>query len=405
MRKLLGKLGGAIAGPFLRVVPLLLLIPAAFLLALPEAARAQIWVSSGFTVTPGGLTETATCSTSAVNPNNPAQPPSAAAADYNQFVAYCKVTPSVGAVIHSAQCPAGSRGASGNPTAQCSVTFEPQRDVTYTVNSNHYYLFAVDPLGTVCGQPLFYEFCFSDPLGYYSMNPSAPDPWPAVPNYPTDTASIAENETCTAGGGTCTPQNIPYLYCLSGFTVFGVGICTDGIIARQSWPLAQTSAAYSCNLPTQETTVFKGWDVNQPSMADWEQTPSDSNGDSFVQKQIKEVSAGPAGDTCWFPGSAIALMTGIPPPPVNWFVNPDGTWGPDVVGWYANNPPAVSYYRAQGKAGCAFAAFQQMQMQCPDGEFHNYGPVNTLVGIIGATTVSSARSPAGGTGNLETRRF
>ena len=201
-------------------------------------------MSSEFTVAPDGNQEIATCSTSVVNPNNPAQPPPTAAADY-RFLAYCKVTPSVGAVIHSAQCPAGTPGASGNPTAQCSVTFEPQPNVTYTINSNHYLTFAVASLGTVCGQPLFYEFCFSDPLGYYSMNPSAPDPWPAVPVYPSANASNTVDETCGAGGGTCTPQNIPYQYCLSGFLGFGVPICTDSIYARQFWPLAQTSAIWT----------------------------------------------------------------------------------------------------------------------------------------------------------------
>ena len=134
MRKILGNFGNAFVGPLLHTVPLFLLISAAFYLALPENAHAQIWVSSGFTTSQDGTQEIATCSTSAVNPAT--GKPSPAAADYNLFYASCDVTPSTGAVITSPQCPSGSRGlapgssSSGNPTGQCSITFQPQPGIT-----------------------------------------------------------------------------------------------------------------------------------------------------------------------------------------------------------------------------------------------------------------------------------
>jgi hypothetical protein len=52
MRKLLGKLGGAIAGPLLRATALYFPISVAFFIVLPEITNAQVWVSSGFKADP-----------------------------------------------------------------------------------------------------------------------------------------------------------------------------------------------------------------------------------------------------------------------------------------------------------------------------------------------------------------
>ena len=380
---------------------LVFLLSAAFFLALPEAASAQIWVSSQFTVAPDGNREMATCSTSAAEPNNPAQPPSAAAADYNQFLAYCTVTPSSGAVITSSQCPSGNKAATGNPAGQCSVTFQPQPNITYTVNSSHYVSFIVEPWGTDCGEISPFEFypCYSDPLGYYSINPNASSPWPPMPTYPTDTASIAENETCAARGGTCTPQIIPSYYCPSVLTIFGFSICNGNYyIAPPIWPLARTSAVYSCNLPTKETTAFDGWDTadSLPSVGLWKQTVSDPGGDSFFGFEVQETDAGGAVDGCWFPNPDGVLPT-TTVTGGEWMVQDGNTWGDDLVG---SQPIAVAYYRAHNRVPCTITVHQQMQMRCSDDAWHNYGSVNTLQSIITATTVTSVR--AGGTA---TRRY
>ena len=249
----LGRLAVAAIGSFPHAATFFSVIFAAFFLAAPETAYAQIWVSSGFNVTPsspstpGGQTETATCSTSAVNPTT--NQPSPAAADYRTFLASCAVTPSTGDVITSVQCPGGSNGSVhnypyGNPTGQCSITFQPQPNVTYTLNSTHALEFNIDPLDTYCGQWLAPSgTCFSDPLGYYLMDPNAADPWPPLPTFPgtlpnsSAPAMNTVNETCSARGGVCAPQNLPYHYCKSG--VFG--ICGNSIFAPEYWDLAQTS--------------------------------------------------------------------------------------------------------------------------------------------------------------------
>jgi len=398
-------MGRTIAAPLLHAVTLFSLLFVAFILALPETVNAQIWVSSLFILTPGAQTETAACGTYAIDPTTGAT--LASAADYDTFLASCSVTPSDGTpVITSAQCPGGANGSalnfpSGNPLGMCAITFQPKNDVTYTLNSTHALTFNVDPYGTQCGQ-YDYSVCLSDPLGYYSMSPGAADPWPPMPTFPTDTASIEVDESCTQRGGTCTPQDIPSEYCGSTVTIFGITICTGTIIgAPPFWDLAQTSAQFSCNLPTNETTAFQGWDNadTQPSLGLWEQTDTDTNGDSFSGYQVQETSPTVGVDTCYFydpnlPGNA--PTTGITGG--NWTIGNNNTWGPDKVGW---KTAGVAYFRANNRVPCHATVYQQMQFYCTaDNFWHNYGPVNTLQITITATTVSSERA-----GVTDTRRY
>jgi hypothetical protein len=254
--------------------------------------------------------------------------------------------------------------------------------VTYTLNSTHALEFNLDPIGTDCGQFLL-AACFSDPLGYYAY------PWPAFPSYPNDTASISVDETCSARSGSCTPQNIPSEEEIS-FGVF--------IDAPEYWYLAQTSAAYSCNLPTQEATAFDGWDAadSEPSIGLWKQTVSDPSGDNFFGFQVQEADAGGGVDACWFPNPDGVVPTTTVTGGA-WMVQDGNTWGDDHVG---SLPSTVAYYRAHERVPCTITVHQQMQMRCSDDAWHNYGPVNTLQSIITATTVTSVR--AGGTA---TRRY
>jgi hypothetical protein len=259
MRKLLGQMGGTIAASLPRAITLFSLIFAASLLTVPDTASAQIWVTSGFmvtpstpvsasgiTFTPGSQNETAFCSTSAVNSTTGQT--SQASADYKTFLASCTLTPSAGTTIVSTQCPGGADGSVlnypyGNPTGQCSIVFQPQPNTTYTVTSTHALEFNLDPYGTACGQ-WQNTACFSDPLGYYSMNPGASNPWPPMPTYPGVSSNVSllaindVNETCNERGGTCTPQNIPSEYCVT--SIFG-SICTNSINAPEYWYLAHTS--------------------------------------------------------------------------------------------------------------------------------------------------------------------
>jgi hypothetical protein len=405
MRTTLGSSGGT-SRPFLRAAIFSLLILAAFSLTPPQTANAQIWVSSGFRVAPDNVQEIAYCNTSAADPSTLALTP--AAADYNQFAAACKVTPSTGSVITSTECPTGDpfnnptgSPATGNPTGECDILFTPQPGVTYTINSTHALWFNIDPYGTSCGQ---WEntTCFSDPLGYYSMNPSASNPWPAEPVYSSDQTSVSTDEPCSAVG-TCSPQGVPTEYCVSSFTLFGISFCTNAIDYDEPiWFLAKSSAQYTtCNIPEEaETPGFQGWDTAQieSTVGMWKQTLSDWNGDSFSNYQVQETAAADGEDTCYYDNPNYPGVT-----PMNsitggdWDVGGDNTWGPDYVGWLESG---VSYYRASERVPCGFTIYQQMQIMCSDNSWHNYGLVNTLQGSMSATTVTSVR--AGGTA---TRRY
>lgn len=151
----------------------------------------------------------------------------------------------------------------------------------------------------------------------------------------------------------------------------------------------------ACVLPTSETTGFDGWDPVDGSVGTWRQTITAPIGMTFSGNTLRESDAGGTSDTCWFPGSAAAKTSG--PTSGIWTVNPDNTWGDDLVGWTATG---VAYYRAHGRAPCGFTVHQQMTMMCPNGSFQNYGPVNNLASSFTATTVTSVR--AGGTA---TRRY
>ena len=62
------------------------------------------------------------------------------------------------------------------------------------------------PPGTVCGpqQPGLYEFCFSDPLGYFSFNLTAAisgtNPWPAQSEAEGDLRFVVYDPQSNAGG-------------------------------------------------------------------------------------------------------------------------------------------------------------------------------------------------------------
>jgi len=159
-----------------------------------------------------------------------------------------------------------------------------------------------------------------------------------------------------------------------------------------------TAQIEGCTFPTTEITAFQQWDPIQLTSSLWEQTISDTIGDNYSPGVVQEADAGGGVDTCYFAGSPFqnrTILTGG-----QWNVNSDNTWGPDNVGWLTQPLNAVTYYRTQGKAPCGFALYQQMQMQCPDNTWHNYGIVNTLQSNITTKTITSMR--AGGTA---TRRY
>jgi hypothetical protein len=187
-------------------------------------------------VTPGGQTETATCGTSAVNPTTSQNSP--AAAGYHLFAAGCNVTPSTGAAITSAQCPSTNLSgnptgspATGNPAGVCSIVFQPQPGVTYTINSKHalwfYPSFIFDGIpDPACPQgPPIHGICWWDPEGFYSFPVGR-----VLPSYSTQTASITQEVTGT-GVPQIVPSVVPYLP-------------GDNLAIAELWSLALSSAPW-----------------------------------------------------------------------------------------------------------------------------------------------------------------
>ena len=155
--------------------------------------------------------------------------------------------------------------------------------------------------------------------------------------------------------------------------------------------------------PTGETTAFTGWAETRGL---WEQTlkpPSNDPDFDFTGETVKETSVG-ARDTCYdgqFPFGQASLT------PHMWTVHDKVIWGPDGVGWGANQGSgggcAIEYYRCVKKTPCGFTLQQQMQISSPadKGAFVDFGPVNTLSSNIEGITLPFNKS---GLGNITSQR-
>jgi hypothetical protein len=273
MRKLLGKLGGgAIARPFPHAVTLFLLISASVFLALPEAANAQVWVSSGFKAGSDAQHITAYCSTSAVDPNTGQTSP--AATDYAMFSVLCYLTTSTGQTI--VVLPYGvpppysidglghpitwGYGVLGNPTALSSIEIQTQMGVTYTIHSYHQLNFIQIGIASPCPAPIIWTMnvppytvarddCSLDPEGFWSMPPVPVPTYGPEPNYSTTSTSIAKEVTGSmTGTGT-------YNVILDWDPAYNYLLWDGG-----PWPIATTSAVYtSCPTPKLTTMSPKTW--------------------------------------------------------------------------------------------------------------------------------------------------
>jgi hypothetical protein len=151
-----------------------------------------------------------------------------------------------------------------------------------------------------------------------------------------------------------------------------------------NWTLSFTLTP-DCDVPTGELTTWDGWNT---TFGQWKQTLVSGTGSSFAGLTVREMDAGGGVDSCYFKGSAVAEQTGLTGG--SWEVQDDNTWGDDDVGW---GPGAVTYYQLlQPRAPCGFTFHQQMQIACYDGSEQNYGPVNTLEGLIGENDITSMRA-------------
>jgi hypothetical protein len=155
--------------------------------------------------------------------------------------------------------------------------------------------------------------------------------------------------------------------------------------------------------PEGETTSFTGW---QETRGLWQQKlipPSDDRDFDFSGETVRETNVGSV-DTCYdskFPFGQATLT------PHTWTVHDKVMWGPDGVGWGANEGSgggcAIEYYRCVKKTPCGFLLQQQMQISSPadKGSFHNYGNVNLLSSFIEGTTLWGGKQ---GLGDITSKR-
>jgi peptidoglycan hydrolase-like protein with peptidoglycan-binding domain len=163
-----------------------------------------------------------------------------------------------------------------------------------------------------------------------------------------------------------------------------------GVAEAATWAALHAAAPGDHGLPAGETTTSRGWAGG--GVHRWQQRLQPFTR-SFRGCTVTEADPGGGSDTCHFPGSAFAPLTGVTGG--TWAVNGQNRWGDDFVGWFA---PAVTFYRANGRAPCRASFNQSMRVVRPSGDVQYR--VNALQMDIGATTVTSTRD-----GQSETRNF
>jgi hypothetical protein len=145
--------------------------------------------------------------------------------------------------------------------------------------------------------------------------------------------------------------------------------------------------------PTGEVTASNGWGSgNEATSHLWRQRLQPF-GTNFQGCEVTEADPGGGTDSCWFAGSSFGPFNAITGG--TWTVESNNYWGDDHVGWYT---PAVTYYRAQGRAPCTATFPQSMRVVRPSGNVEYTR--HMLSATIGTTTVSSTRQ-----GHTETKNW
>lgn len=136
------------------------------------------------------------------------------------------------------------------------------------------------------------------------------------------------------------------------------------------------------SIPTGETTLENAWSGLIPTAYKWRARLSGGN---FVGRQVQEANGGGDVDTCWYPESQYAAMTG--PSGGDWEVDSQNEYGDDTVGlhWLM-----VDYYRGAGRAPCQFETNQIMKINRPNTSSASYKTNRLKMGMT-ATTVWSHR--------------
>jgi hypothetical protein len=209
-------------------------------------------------------------------------------------------------------------------------------------------------------------------------------------------------EKAALSSGPCAGTVLPFARASYKWTATSAAGAVDFFSLQWTTPDGQSvedSDQLAELLPPSGTTAFRGWAsvLQAGTTGQWMQVIAPA-GIGYGGVTVQETDPGGGGpDTCWFAGSKFTPFTSITGG--LWTVHEDNSWGFDYVGWF---PPAVAYYRKNGRAPCGTTFPQQMQIQFTSGDtnFYDYGPVNTLGGSITSTTVSSIRA-----GHTRTRNW
>jgi hypothetical protein len=185
----------------------------------------------------------------------------------------------------------------------------------------------------------------------------------------------------------------------------GISICS---IVGTFFGTGGAGSLPGCLTPSSETTAVAGSVVGNVTVTAFDQTISDSAGDSFNGLVITEDNAANTTpvDTCWGSWSNKPKNTGVTIGPP-WTVGAGQVagepnhWGWDLVGWVTT---VVDYYRVQapahGKAlPCGFINYQALKIQCtPGGSTVIYTPTggNKLTGDIYSNEVKNCRNDISG---------
>ncbi len=208
--------------------------------------------------------------------------------------------------------------------------------------------------------------------GVFSLqatNPQDPKACGAVPN---NSESITiSGSGCNSGSGTWTNS--------------------DGSNGTASW----SSAA---SVPSGETSLFKTWDTHgYTTEARFGATVSSSNGELFGGRLVREQ--GSVSDGCWDSSSILKPVTQVDGASNTyagaWAVQPDNSYGDDMIGY---DPGAVLYYqqhRAQQKLSmpCVMSSQQEMQMQTGNKTWQAY-QTNAITVTLGSATLEVKRNNA-----------
>ncbi|NOT63377.1 MAG: hypothetical protein HOP19_24470 [Acidobacteria bacterium] len=234
---------------------------------------------------------------------------------------------------------------------------------------------------TQCNAEQQDRMCYGAPMSWYSVDPQSI-------SFSSDNTSAATIDS--NGFATAVDPGSANLFANWDTIGWNYNPYTSGCesYANSANPYT-TCAVQNCPVPTSETTIPVDWDNNVPTWYHWQQRlqPPPSS-ISFQGRRTYESSPNPGQDDCWFQGSARPIYNQVTNNSnQSWPVNVFNEYGPDKIGW---SPVSVTYYRAQGRAPCQTAFYQQMKINC-GSQRHLYA--THIVGAdIGVTTVSSGRA-------------